>query len=651
MRRQQQGWQQACQQRAGASRGAGVRRGAWAFSAAALLAVSAGWADPMVVAVFEKAPAGKVLADANDAGLARALSMLPARLDELLTEVDADEPEMARNALRTVMAGVSGPMHVAVLHDTNVTGGLFGYGVIARVALPDGEHADWLHGLVVGGLTAQAQNGAFTLTDSSSRPGLKEVQTPFATFRFGPTQVNGAWVYEVLAGTVNITDWPRAERPSGLPDGVQEHIAFSMDLEGLTPAAQMGGTMARGAFPQITKIIGRANELGLLGENAIRGRTMMGVAGGGLYSRSELEGVGPIMNAMGFPAAPIDMSVLRAIPSDARAVIVQRNGTFGANPFGDIELPTGMTIGQMTSANFEQVKAMTGIDITEIASYFGDTAVSYISDTTGGGSVLSGVALMSVKDAAGLRKAEAQVLAAAEKGLAAFGPQAKRVGVREWTQEGVTFHTLRVSGVPVPLEPTYVVTDDWFILSLSPAGALAAARQATGRGDGGLPANPRFAEAFKAADGPVWSMGFVDSYATIPGGYALVSRVGSAIANGVRSGLGDDRDPGLVVPPMGDLRDGVRPLLWYVQFDGDSMTTVSTGDGSLLANAAATIGSVQELVPFVAGAALGGALGSDALDDVMDRMGGGDDWEYEEEFEEDEGDGGMEEENPMTVPW
>src|SRR5262249_19782929 len=128
--------------------------------------------------------------------------------------------------------------------------------------------------------------------------------------------------------------------------------------------------------------------------------------------------------------------------------------------------------------------------------------------------------------------------------------------------------TLRFNGIPVPLEITFALTDNWLILAPTPQAALAASRQASGKGDSGLMSNKTFSAPYPS-DKKAVAITFSDTARNLAGGYTFLSLVGSAVANGVRSPTDTKRDPGLIVPVYNDLKRDIRPSIGYTYWRGD----------------------------------------------------------------------------------
>jgi hypothetical protein len=63
---------------------------------------------------------------------------------------------------------------------------------------------------------------------------------------------------------------------------------------------------------------------------------------------------------------------------------------------------------------------------------------------------------------------------------------------------------------------------------------------------------------------------------------SFVSLLGSALANGVRSPVDPDRDPGLIVPLYNDLKKDVHCRISYTYWKGEDKITETHSDRSTL---------------------------------------------------------------------
>jgi len=185
---------------------------------------------------------------------------------------------------------------------------------------------------------------------------------------------------------------------------------------------------------------------------------------------------------------------------------------------------------------------------------------------------------------------------------------------------GAELITLRFPGLPVPLELSMAFTDDWFIAAPTPQAAVAAARQAMGKGDGGLTSNPRFASVFKGHGEGATSVKFVDTARTIRSGYPMLTLLGSGISNMVRSPHdAGAREPGMIVPLYHDLAKNAVPSVHITRWAGDDLVTTTFGDRSLWVQTGGSAGVASAALPLmVVGLGVAGAANEEmrlGLDD------------------------------------
>jgi hypothetical protein len=251
----------------------------------------------------------------------------------------------------------------------------------------------------------------------------------------------------------------------------------------------------------------------------------------------------------------------------------------------------------------------TGVDLrTDILEVVGGTWGAYMSDSTGGGSLGSGIVFVSLKDSAKLVGAHRKLVETAGKHLAEE-EKGMYIRPRIWKDGDVELMSLQFPGVPVPLEITYAVAGNWLIAGLTPQAVVTASRQALGKGDQGLVNHPAL-RGF--ASGSFSSVSIMDSARLARDGYPIMSMIGSAISAGVRSPGGGGRDPGLIVPTFAELVKGMKPTVEVSYWQGDDFVSETRADRSLLAQGAASMGMMSKFAPIIMGMAVAGAQAQNA---------------------------------------
>lgn len=551
------------------------------------------------VLVLERAGLGDFVVDERDAGLARAIGMIPARVRELPGEVD-DLEDLPLPVVNLVLTALSRPARVALTYNAqDQSRGAFGVGVVASLLTSGDEQAAEIQGTVAGLIAA---GGApFQSRPSREYEGMTEMFLPFGQLRYGPREVKGeggGTRWEVHFGSVGdpdaaFTALPRAE------EGVRPVIRGRLDLAPLTPLVMVGQGLAAGGPG--ADAINSAIESGVVGPDAVKYSFQFGYTDDASVTVFTIEGVKRYAAKWGLGTEPLAEADLLAVPADATVAGV---ATF--EPAALIEtLERAREQVPELGEFLEEFAQHTGVDLAkDVFGSLGGTFGAYLSESTGGARLGSLVAFATVKDSGKLREANTKLTAMFNTVLAQHHNVNGYVRAREWRHDGATFHTLSFPGIPVPLEVTYAITDRHVIGAITPQAAVAAVRQAAGKGDKGLMSN----EAFRAGLTPgkqLVGVSFVDTEKTMSDGYQFVSLMGSALANAVRSPKDPTREPGLVVPPISELRRGVRARVGGTYWEGEDLVYVTRGNRSLVVEACGVMGAAAPVLPAV-GAMLGG---------------------------------------------
>lgn len=555
------------------------------------------------VLVIDHAHLDRFFASPKDRPMAEALAMIPARLREAAHEIPNLPPEAPGLATMALAALASPGRFIISYNGDNPAGGAYGYGAAFSFETEDEAAAQDIHARV----SALAAQGGMRLKTKGGRfPTMTDVQTPFALLSFGPRTSGDTVRYEVIFGTMDNPDDAAGSLPTPnsvpVPPGFEPVLRARLDTAGFGPAMQMAEAFA-GQNPEAAEGLARLREMGIGGDSAIKVSYVAGHTKEETVSVTLVEGARRAADTLGLSDTPLTEADLAAIPSDAIDVYL-RNGEQDWG--GKLE---SLAEGQPRVAEMlEQLQAMTGVDLkADILDSLGGTVGVYLSDSTGGGTIGSAVAMISLKDPAKLSAAVGRLAAAGNAALDHLPIGPGYVRFSPWKDGAIDLVSLRFPGLPVPMELTIAITPRWLIAGPTPQAALAAARQASGKGDGGLASNKAFAQALPK-DRRVTSIAFSDTARNMAIGYPFVSMFGSAIANGVRSPADPTREPGLLVPLYGDLRRGVRPRIGYTYWRGDDMISEAHSDLSGLASAAGTVGLVTKIVPLIAipGAAAAG---------------------------------------------
>lgn len=540
------------------------------------------------VLIVDTASMDRMLPDAKDQGLVRALAMLPGRVKELPGELP-DLPPEAAGIFNTVMTCIGKPFRLMVAYDGDLpTGGLFGYGIGISFLIGDEAAAGEVHTTVSG---LMAQSGQRIKKTGTRWKGMSDIQTPVGLVSFGPRNAKDGWRYEVVFGTMNDADGAAA---AALPkaDGFEPLIRARMDFAGLTPLKDMANQLGAGG-PMVEEMLSGVKEMGLIGEQAVKISYIAGITKDESVSLSTWEGVKPFAGTLHLSQTPLTPADYAVVPADATDVYMAKIGEDG---FGYL-LASVLQLGDEGQEVLSQIKQHTGVDLQkDLLDAMGGTAAVYMSETTGGGGLTSMVAMMKFRDRAKAVGAMNKFAAAANQAVEESDLPAAYINVASWKDGETDLMTLRFPGVPVPLELTMAMTKEWLVFSPIPQGAVAAARQASGKGDGGLMANASFRSRLPEGK-PLVSMSFSDTPRTMKDGYGLLSMAGSAVSNLVRSPHGATRDPGLVVPLYKELATGARSRVTFTYWRGEDLVTETRADRSGLVSAAGSLAMMLKIAP------------------------------------------------------
>ncbi|HZW11357.1 MAG TPA: hypothetical protein VFF69_15745 [Phycisphaerales bacterium] len=583
---------------------------------AAVLTAAAGLAAPALAQdgprpflTFEHDGLAEAFVDERDMALRDALAMLPDRLAELPEEIEEMPPEAAQLAglfLRTIAK----PSRVGVTYDgTNPSGGFYGYGVIISVECRDeGEAADLQEAVLgVTEMVAEEEGVELPLEASERFEGMSEIMLPLGPISFGPREAETGWRYEIIIGTMNDPDGAFAGAPDLIAEpGFESYATATLDFSTLTPLSRMAVNMAGANAPQVREFVARFEEMGLVGEDALRLEYQAGNTPEAAVQTFALRDAAPRAEALSLATEPLAGEHLKVVPADAFAASISTVSFAQVDGLLAQLTEHGVPVADAI-AGFEE---QTGVHLVEdVLHALGGTAAFYNAESTGGGSLLSSVLLLAIEDRERFSEALQKLTDFANDAIDSSGDPGRYVQFERWTAgEGIDLLSLRFPGLPVPLEVTFALADDWLIAGLTPQAAAAAARQATGDGDGGLPSNPRFAAAFEGHEKGVTAISFVDPAETLDDGYWLLSLGASAVSNLVRSPHEpESRDPGMILPLYRDLAGAdIRPTLQITSWEGEDMVTRSWSDRCLWVQAGGVAGVGSAFLPLV-GAGIGAA--------------------------------------------
>lgn len=562
---------------------------------------------PRPVFVMEKSSLADWANDPRDAGLARALGMLPARIEELRLDIPGMPPQ-AGEAIDLVLNMLAGPMRMALIYGgPEAKGGLFGYGLVMASATADEKAAARMHVQVLDLLEDAPEE--MQPEESKRLPGGFEIFAgPAGALVFGPAQTKSGWSYQLRLGSVGDAEQALALTPAPTLDGTPM-LRGRLDFAALTPAVKMAKLAAGDDIPEeIVNLVNQLGSYGLTGDDAMKIGFEMGATASHMVTRTVVEGLKAYREKLHISAEPLTEANLRSIPADASFAWMGRaDFTWLTDVIEQVDAS-----GAGVTRSLDEFRKQTGVDLREdIIDALGGVLAAYSSDATGGGGIGSMVGLISYKDRERFLGAHSKLLKLANSLMADAQIPAK-LHIVPWKDGQTTVHSLRVDGLPIPLELSYAATEDWLIVGLTPQAVVAAARQAQGKGDAGVTSLAAFSALGDRLSKGVISVSYMNTPRLVRSGYPFLSMAGSALANAMRSRHDTERDPGMVVPLYADLINGAQPSVSVTLWDGDNLVSETRGDRSITATAGAMAGVAVELTPLILGIGaatnIGGAM-------------------------------------------
>lgn len=554
--------------------------------------------------VVDRAALSDLMRDAKDKKFDVALGMLSSRLRELPDEIP-DMPPQVADVLDLILNAVARPAKVAISYGAgNPAHGLWGYGITVSVEAKDAGDAKEMHASVNALLAQSDLPKQFAPKESERIKGMADMPLPmgFGLMSYGPRESASGWRYEVIIGSLDNPDAAFAAIPQPM-GGAEPVLRGRLDLEQLTPAAQFIMTMAGGKDPEIRELFKQVTEMGLIGPNALKIDFEDGYTKTAHLGRVVVRGLKAHREAYTMSDAKLTKAELAMVPLNATMASISKTNWAKMKETLDQAIEQSPELAD----GLQKFEDETGVDLREdILDSLGETVALYTSDATGGGSIASAVAVMGLKDRAKFLAAHDKLLAKGNDLLSQVPKARGYVKITPWEEGGIRLHSVRFGGIPVPVEITYGVVGDYVLASLTPQGALAAARQMSGKGDAGLGSHEQFAAAIGGRE--VSGVSYIDTSWMMHAGYPFVSMVGSAVSNGVRARDGS-REPGMIVPTYAELAAGARPSVQVMMWNGDDYLIESHGDKSVLVRGAGAAGTLVQFWPIIA-AAVGAATGA-----------------------------------------
>ncbi|MHC4992971.1 MAG: hypothetical protein ACYTGC_18510, partial [Planctomycetota bacterium] len=537
----------------------------------------------------------KVLVEEKDRGLLEALRLVDDRLVELPAELD--EPGMPIPVIQLALDLLASPfmLQAGAVDAGDPEAGFPFYAQIAlREPAADAAFADRADNM----LRMFGQAPGRPLED---RPEIRVIDAGGIPWYYGPAAPG------VFALAFNrVPEVPREGPDPGLPAGVAPVMAFAFDGPAAQPFFEMMIAQAGPAGPTIRE---QLDLYGLSGPEASSFSLAVGHGADRAHGAWRYTNYAPMAERWhSLVREPLTRRDLAMVPADATFAEL---GRYRLSGLADMLREFMPAMEELELEGMEDPFALfrehTGLDLErDLLAHFGDTYGFYMSDSTGGGGLMSSVFFLEVTEGdaldGSLRRLNDRINALTMEHAKGY------VQVRTAQRDGVSLTTLMFPGLPVPLEISWTIADGYLIFGATPHAVIAALGHARGAGPSLLD-KPDFLEM----GGRDWEGATYVAYTDMPrlvrSGYGLTQLLCSAVANGVRSPENPKRDPGLILPAFNVLVDGAKSSVSMYRLDGNDLVGTFQMDRSVLVNVSGGLGLIgQSGTTLAMGALAGGVL-------------------------------------------
>ncbi len=533
--------------------------------------------------------------DEKDQALLRALQMFDDRLNELPGEIP--DFEVPPPALRLFTRLFSGPMSLTVGMSSQEVPGM---------PMPFA--------------------GELRLTQGSS----------------GDAAANVTDIVNLMAEFGVALDAPAAGAGYTLPSPVPmwmgesgEDVYVRLGIEGGAPApdqaallpngatAYFTGMMAYGEFlDAVTEASGGDEDLdeiqevlGLLGIDALNFEFAAGTDDERGYAVMRMPGWAAVGQESGLLSSEaLSPEIVTAIPEDATWAMAS-SMDLGAM----VETYADMlqTLGGDDEDLLALIESETGLNIQQdLIAPFGGQMALYASDSTGGGGMLSTVAVVEIGDAEAWSASWSRL----EKAMAKLGREEAMGYVRmsSFADAGQEYDVLSFPGLPIPLELCVTTTGKFAVFGVTPQAAQAAVYQLT-VSDRSLLDNQDFKNQLPPQMQNARVISWMNTPRLMQDGYGTLSLMCSAVSNAMRSPSDASREPGMLLPSYPELRAGAMGMVSVGRVDGEDYVEESRWDRSQLVNLAGMIGYMYDSpIGFLV---MAGVSASAAVPQIMNQQG------------------------------
>ena len=542
-----------------------------------------------------------VLADPKDQGVLRALRMLDDRVLELPNELN--QPEVPGPAIQLALDLLFSPMNLraGMLQGGDPQGGPPFYAQWNFFAAKPEQAQEW-----AGRFAATiGKNIHLPAEPAPDLPGVTKLNVQGVPVYYGPAKAGDKPAFSLALNKLDQS--PLNLNSTGLPQGVKPAFALTFDAQQIQPLLQM--FMGHGG-PQVDAVRTQLEMMGLYGPDAIKVSAVTGYAADRAHLSARYSNYRKLMEkSKSLSDQRISAADLHRIPADAVcAQVAKVNMNSIGNAMRAMAERMGAQSGRPVDDPMAMIEQHTGINPQrDIFDHLGQTFGIYMSDTTGGGGLMSTVAFIEVKDPDALNQSIVRINAMVNDLARQHAKGYVRIAEKTFGDQHLTLLTF--PGLPVPLEVSFAIVDGYLYAGASPQAALAAIKQAKS-GKTTLSDNARFKEMGGDAGNlkDAIKVSFMDTPRLIGSGYGLVSLGAAALANAVRSPIDQAREPGLIMPSYSDLANGAKAAVTISRIEGDDLVVTGQCDRSVLVNMCGGIGVFGGSSTVVAAAVAAGVV-------------------------------------------
>jgi len=548
-----------------------------------------------------------------DEGVARAMSMFTQRLKEIPTEIsmmaDDEEAKQAMAMFSSVMPLIAGmidqPCEFTLIDHGGMSGMLPDMDVRLIVETGNAEATRQMFDAMqfVAKMATQHEEGLTLAPESDSK--RMTLTLPIGQFVFGPAddaQTRFVAGFDSAGDGIDMESFtvPTPDELKGSKLDAQAYVNVKSIARVVTRVLDSQGEPAAQQIEEMLAQVLPEGDLDLIAGSTIKGGRRWSVlrVRGAVTTMENVMATVAGMTGMAPPNMhpdPLSVDAFTLVPHNVTTASVQMQD------LSSLAAPMQMAAFQI------------GVpELVDVIDALGKTWVSYMSDETGGGGLMSLVLIQSDVNAEAMTDALDALSNTANLHAA---PLHGYVRMRNWEARDakggpIQFHSLAFPGLPVPVELSMSVVDNHFVIGVTPQAVFAAVDHwRSGRPS--LLDNPRFKEASAGLLGNAVKVTFMDMPANLNRGYPVAQLVGSAIANFVRSPVNQARDPGIVTPSLATLSKNAKAAISVTSIQGGDFVMISNGDPSMMVNIAGGAGSVG-ITPAIIGAAVAIAIAQEA---------------------------------------